>query len=538
MNFKSLDFLSPDITLFHNYQKAHVSTFSGILTILAYLICIIISIYFSTDFFLKKNPICFYYKKFNIEAGFFPLNESSMYHFLELTNDGKIINFDSKKIRIIGFRKDNAYFLSPSILNNSIHWIYDFCSNSDILFKRRHSEIFSSIESFSKHICIKYMFDPSNNKYYEVNENDYESPYLIHGNANLNNLEYSIIIELCRNDSFTNNFYGKNSCSSQDEIEKYVSNISGGSLYVIDHYINISNYYEPWEYFLQRIPTAISKGISPVYNLNFSPISLITHSGVILEKKYYSNSYIFDENQKTSIDDSGDINILCEFKFWIQNNFNVYERKYIKLLDVLADVGGIIKTIIAIFTLINKIYNNYVIIKNLSDYIIVKNKNLKFNLINQLSQIETNMYQNFIPNKTKNSETFNNNKINTFLQNNYMNPKGVTMIESSNNRFLSKIQLTNLKNNKIKVINSVIERHKIKSELDIINKFSFVKYIYEIIKGSNVHNTFKLLLKFRMKLLSEEHLFQNHLNVFSIEKRLNYNGQIIKCDLKEIYNEL
>ena len=74
MNFKSLDFLSPDITLFHNYQKAHVSTFSGILTILAYLICIIISIYFSTDFFLKKNPICFYYKKFNIEAGFFPLN--------------------------------------------------------------------------------------------------------------------------------------------------------------------------------------------------------------------------------------------------------------------------------------------------------------------------------------------------------------------------------------------------------------------------------------------------------------------------------
>ena len=41
-----------------------------------------------------------------------------------------------------------------------------------------------------------------------------------------------------------------------------------------------------------------------------------------------------------------------------------------------------------------------------------------------------------------------------------------------------------------------------------------------------------------MKLLSEEHLFQNHLNVFSIEKRLNYNGQIIKCDLKEIFKEL
>ena len=41
-----------------------------------------------------------------------------------------------------------------------------------------------------------------------------------------------------------------------------------------------------------------------------------------------------------------------------------------------------------------------------------------------------------------------------------------------------------------------------------------------------------------MKLLSEEHLFQNHLNVFSIGKRLNFNGKVIKCDLKEVFKEL
>ena len=531
MNLKSLDFLSPDITLFYNYKKAHVSSFSGILTILAYLTCLMISIYFSKDFFLKKNPICSYYKKFNIEAGFFPLNTSSMYHFLELTYNGKIINFDSKKIRIIGFRKDNEYFISPNILKNSIHWIYDFCSNSDIIFYRKNSHIFSSINSFSKHICIKYMFNPNNSKYYEVNENDYESPYLIHGNANLDNLGYSIIIESCRNDSFTNNFYGKNSCSSQDEIEKYVSNITGGSLYVIDHYINISNYYQPWENFLQRIPTAISKNIAPVYNLNFSPISLITHAGVILEKKYYTNSYVFEENQKTSINDIGEVNILCEFKFWIQNNFNVYERKYIKLLDVLADVGGIIKTVITIFTLMNKIYNNYAIIKNFSDYIIVKNSILKITLINQ-SKIQTDMYNNFFQNKIENHECF---KIN---QNNITNPKGMTMIDSSNNRFLSKIKINNLINNKVKLEDTVVEKDKIKSKIKIINKFSFPKYIYEIIKGGIVKHTWKLLLKFRMKLLSEEHLFQNHLNVFSIGKRLNFNGKVIKCDLKEVFKEL
>ena len=46
-------------------------------------------------------------KKFNIKSGFFPLNTSSMYHFLKLTNVGKLIDYDLKEIRIIGFRKDN-----------------------------------------------------------------------------------------------------------------------------------------------------------------------------------------------------------------------------------------------------------------------------------------------------------------------------------------------------------------------------------------------------------------------------------------------
>ena len=142
------------------------------------------------------------------------------------------------------------------------------------------------------------------------------------------------------------------------------------------------------------------------------------------------------------------------------------------------------------------------------------------------------LYNNFFQNKIENHECF---KIN---QNNITNPKGMTMIDSSNNRFLSKIKINNLINNKVKLEDTVVEKDKIKSKIKIINKFSFPKYIYEIIKGGIVKHTWKLLLKFRMKLLSEEHLFQNHLNVFSIGKRLNFNGKVIKCDLKEVFKEL
>ena len=58
---KSCDKLSPLINLYYRNQDRHSSLLSGILTIISYFILISLSIIFSLEFFLKKNPTSFFY---------------------------------------------------------------------------------------------------------------------------------------------------------------------------------------------------------------------------------------------------------------------------------------------------------------------------------------------------------------------------------------------------------------------------------------------------------------------------------------------
>ena len=69
---KTFDSLSPPITLYYKNQDRHSSSLSGFLTIIAYAIIIILSIFFSLDFLLKMHPSAYFYNKFVSDTGLFP----------------------------------------------------------------------------------------------------------------------------------------------------------------------------------------------------------------------------------------------------------------------------------------------------------------------------------------------------------------------------------------------------------------------------------------------------------------------------------
>ena len=54
MIFKKIDMLSPPITLFFKGDNSHSSIFSGILTIVAYIIIVIFGVYYSLILFKRK----------------------------------------------------------------------------------------------------------------------------------------------------------------------------------------------------------------------------------------------------------------------------------------------------------------------------------------------------------------------------------------------------------------------------------------------------------------------------------------------------
>ena len=50
MFLKNFDFLSNPLTLYYNQYHSHKSIISGIITILTYSLCLILSLYLSQDF--------------------------------------------------------------------------------------------------------------------------------------------------------------------------------------------------------------------------------------------------------------------------------------------------------------------------------------------------------------------------------------------------------------------------------------------------------------------------------------------------------
>ena len=130
MIFKHLDYLSKELTLhYHHYHyHSHSSIISGLLSIFSLSLWLESSIYFSLELINHRNPTSYYYYKREQDIGHFPVNESSMFHFINIVG-GKEEN-KSKIFQVIGIT--NTFItIYDNIGNRSLidHYIYGPCKN-------------------------------------------------------------------------------------------------------------------------------------------------------------------------------------------------------------------------------------------------------------------------------------------------------------------------------------------------------------------------------------------------------------------------
>ena len=132
MILKEIDILSPEITLFYNGSLSHSSRISGILTIIACAIIVLCASYYFKDILNRKNeiPKVFSYNLFIEDAGVFPINSSSFFHFISANKDDKYQGeeFDFTIFNIIGFDKNLIDYEINNDLTKHNHWLYGFCS--------------------------------------------------------------------------------------------------------------------------------------------------------------------------------------------------------------------------------------------------------------------------------------------------------------------------------------------------------------------------------------------------------------------------
>ena len=358
---KDIDFLSPPITLFHLEKRTHTSKLGACFVIALVIACSSYTIFLIYNLISHKKMTYIFFKKFEFEAGYYSFDPSSVFHFIQIfapQSGGYFDKFDSRYIRAYTtYAQSN---LSYSNLDLYDHWVFDTC-RKNIDDKDLDDSLFQNVENFANGVCIRHYYNSSERKYYSLEDKGFKWPHLEHGISQRNNIYLTTIVQKCSNDSIINELFGM--CPSQKEIDDYVSRYLGIYLYFTDTQVDPTNFQSPVTQYLQVVSTGI--GTSETYvesYMHFSPLRVRTKIGSIFGKTQDINSFYFDFNRKGAANNAGaKYFTITRYYHLMQNNVQIYERRYNNLFDLFSEIGGIAQFIFYLFYWVNYIYNTFVI---------------------------------------------------------------------------------------------------------------------------------------------------------------------------------
>ena len=533
MFFKYFDFLSPPLTLYFFGQHSHSHIIGGLLTIITYFLSLSSLFYFSLDLIYRKNPTAYFYN-INIEdAGNYIMNSPSMFHYIKINNVKSNLNF----LQVIGFENlELSEYSNNGIRENYSHYIYNYCTEE--MLKNISKDIINLLNKthfLEDSFCIESYYNSKTKIITKYNEKNFSYPVLRHGASHPNRTFYGIFFQKCINSTINNN-----SCDSLENINKKIYGISF-DLRLLNFNVDIKNYKKPLIYSFISITTGYAPNNFAANHLNFQPLKIKSHNGLIFDSLKEEKQYKFEVNEKQIWESN--FGIIGTFYFWMQHNLILYERNYKRIQNILADFGGITKAINLFSSFLNWAFSNFILIKDVKKLLfsLINLKNLNYNLYNfNFSFDDINNSSSFISfnnsffksknvSLLKNHKHYNNNNFheNFKIDNSQISKLGISVF--SDNYKLEKYSSNNKKvKKKIKKndINNIFNK-KIKTdtnpEIVFKKKINFCNYILWILccrtnKFKKTRNIGIINDTYR-KFISEETLFFCILFIKKYEKK-------------------
>ena len=507
MFLKNIDFISPEITLFYKGSFSHSSIVSGIISLIACFSIVSATIYYFLSIFYRERdcPKIANNELYIEDAGIFPLNSSSFFHFISIEEDSSNPNdesFDFTIFNLIGLETYIKDFENDNDLTKYNHWLYGFCNKEKDI---KGIENLKIKDFFPKSACIRKYYDSATKKYYEVEDRNFRWPEISHGTCHPKKTFYTLILHKC-DQNILNNIFGKGYiCKSDEEIEKAANKGMPIHFNFVDQYVDILQYEEPIKKYIFRIENTIDKDNYSMNNLNFHPIIVKTQNGILFDHYEEELSYAYNRNDAFVKLKKG--NIYMGYSLWLNNRVNFYERIYKTMADVLSDVGGVSNTIIFIACFINKIINEYTAIKDIESILNSSNINIE----------EMTKLKKSIQLKNINSNSINNifEKINLSSKTNLEMEKDYSLKKENKDKQINNVEKNNKDANNLNPFN---KKNTCNNEKGNIMFWPFL--VYKITFGKK-NNYLKLYEDFREKIISVENLIQSNFHLMHLLKIVN-----------------
>jgi hypothetical protein len=488
----------------------------------------------------KKNPKIYNINSYIEDVPIFNINYTSFFHFINIVTVGrysKIDGIDFTKFTIIGSKVYYSNFLNANIKEVN-HWIYGPCYNSSDLGKIGK---LITYDFFKKCACIKKFYDHYARKYYDLGNPNFKWPEIGHGASNDQNLMYNIYVQKC-NENLIGEVLGNDSqCKNITEINQYFQKSQKlFHLYFLDHYINNSDYKDPYKPYFSRLETSYEKGLYSVHNIKFNPSLIKTDKGCILQKNKEELSYSYDRNEEY-VKEKGNDDIFISYSFLLKNLMIESERKYKRIQDIISEIGGFYKFAQLFAFYLNYFYHSYIVLSDtqilLNNLIQTEKNNINnpknsFQKFNNLKDIDDKIEKPKEKDSKdiKSSSRINNSKTNKSI----INSKDENTLNYESADIKIKQAIDNIDRNKIK--NLVLSKdNTLKSYHSSF--FKFLLYKLSCDKTNKFYNAYH---SFRIKIISEEHFIRSHLNIYNLlrisEKKRNKIKNRFSYQINDLIN--
>ena len=199
--------------------------------------------------------------------------------------------------------------------------------------------------------------------------------------------------------------------------------------------------------------------------MHFSPLRIKTKIGSLFGETHDINSFYFDFNRKGAANNAGEKYFtITRYYHLMQNNVQIYERRYNNIFDLFSQIGGIAQFAFYLFYWINYVYNQFVIDFD-TNYLLFTindgdskkegNGNININTISNKIKINGNdnkifnIQNNILKLSRKGTKKIKNSKFFMSNNNNNINQNNMSLIgEQSNNERIHSFKVSHFNINK------------------------------------------------------------------------------------------